>query len=134
LDESGVYITHVVYWRPPGNRTPTLEEVEACAPFLARQIELVAPKVLVLLGGAAAKSMLGTSEGIMRLRGKWLNYGARSGTISTLANLDGKNIALAATLSDVDEGQTYRAWRDTAARLVTRPSSFLSRPIAASLR
>jgi DNA polymerase len=43
--------------------------------------------VLVLLGGAAAKSMLGTSEGIMRLRGKWLNYGARSGTISTLATL-----------------------------------------------
>jgi uracil-DNA glycosylase family 4 len=87
LDESGVYITNVVYWRPPGNRTPTPEEVEACAPFLARQIELVAPKVLVLLGGAAAKSMLGTSEGIMRLRGKWLNYGARSGNISTLATL-----------------------------------------------
>jgi DNA polymerase len=87
LDESGVYITNVVYWRPPGNRTPTPEEVEACAPFLARQIELVAPKVLVLLGGAAAKSMLGTSEGIMRLRGKWLSYGARSGNISTLATL-----------------------------------------------
>jgi DNA polymerase len=87
LDEAGVYITNVVYWRPPGNRTPTPEEVEACAPFLARQIELVAPKVLVLLGGAAAKSMLGTSEGIMRLRGKWLNYGARSGNISTLATL-----------------------------------------------
>jgi DNA polymerase len=87
LDEAGVYITNVVYWRPPGNRTPTPEEVEACAPFLARQIELVAPKVLVLLGGAAAKSMLGTSEGIMRLRGKWLNYAARNGTISTLATL-----------------------------------------------
>jgi len=87
LDEAGVYITNVVYWRPPGNRTPTPEEVEACAPFLARQIELVAPRVLMLLGGAAAKSMLGTSEGIMRLRGKWLNYGARSGNISTLATL-----------------------------------------------
>lgn len=87
LNESQVYISNVVYWRPPGNRTPTPEEVEACAPFLARQIELVAPKVLVLLGGAAAKSMLGTSEGIMRLRGKWLNYGGRGGTISTLATL-----------------------------------------------
>jgi DNA polymerase len=87
LDESGVYITNVVYWRPPGNRTPTPEEVEACAPFLARQIELVSPKVLVLLGGAAAKSMLGVSEGIMRLRGKWLNYGGRGGNISTLATL-----------------------------------------------
>jgi DNA polymerase len=87
FDERHVYITNVVYWRPPGNRTPTPEEVEACAPFLARQIELVAPKVLVLLGGAAAKAMLGTSEGIMRLRGKWLNYSAGGATISTLATL-----------------------------------------------
>jgi uncharacterized protein len=52
----------------------------------------------------------------------------------TLANLDGKNIALAATLSDVDEAKAYRAWRNTAARLVTRPSSFLSRRDAASPR
>src|SRR5262249_18030117 len=59
LDEGSVYITNTVYWRPPGNRTPTPEEVQACAPFLARQIELLAPKVLVLLGGAAAKSILG---------------------------------------------------------------------------
>jgi DNA polymerase len=87
LDESGVYITNVVYWRPPGNRTPTPEEVEACAPFLVRQIELVAPKVLVLLGGAASKAMLGTSEGIMRLRGKWLNYQRGGRDISTLATL-----------------------------------------------
>jgi uracil-DNA glycosylase family 4 len=87
LDESSVYITNVVYWRPPGNRTPTPEEVEACAPFLARQIELIAPKLLVLLGGAAAKSVLGVSEGIMRLRGKWLTYPSASGDLPTLATL-----------------------------------------------
>ena len=74
LSEEHVYITNTVYWRPPGNRTPTPEEVESCAPFLARQIELLSPSVLVLLGGAAAKTILGTSEGIMRLRGKWLSY------------------------------------------------------------
>jgi uracil-DNA glycosylase family 4 len=87
LDESSVYITNVVYWRPPGNRTPTPEEVEACAPFLARQIELIAPKLLVLLGGAAAKSMLGVSEGIMRLRGKWLTYSSANGDLPALATL-----------------------------------------------
>ena len=77
LAENHVYITNTVYWRPPGNRTPTPEEIEACAPFLARQIELLSPSVLVLLGGAAAKTILGVSEGIMRLRGKWLNYPIR---------------------------------------------------------
>jgi DNA polymerase len=74
LSESQVYITNTVYWRPPGNRTPTPQEVEACAPFLVRQIELKQPKVLVLLGGAAAKNMLGVTEGILRLRGKWLTW------------------------------------------------------------
>jgi DNA polymerase len=87
LDETHFYITNTVYWRPPGNRTPTPEEIEACAPFLARQIELLKPQVLVLLGGAAAKSILGVSEGIMRLRGKWLSYPSAAGDIPTLATL-----------------------------------------------
>jgi uracil-DNA glycosylase family 4 len=85
--EAEVYITNTVYWRPPGNRTPTPEEVEACAPFLARQIELLSPKVLVLLGGAAAKTILGTNEGIMRLRGKWLTYACGVGEVPVLATL-----------------------------------------------
>jgi len=71
LDPADVYITNVVYWRPPGNRNPSPQEVEACRPFLMRQTELVAPEIMVLLGGAAAKHILGTSEGIMKLRGKW---------------------------------------------------------------
>jgi uracil-DNA glycosylase len=87
LSEEHVYITNTVYWRPPGNRTPTPEEIEACAPFLARQIELLDPAVLVLLGGAAAKSILGTSEGIMRLRGKWLSYDCAARAVPTLATL-----------------------------------------------
>jgi uracil-DNA glycosylase family 4 len=87
LSEEHVYITNTVYWRPPGNRTPTPEEIEACAPFLARQIELLSPSVLVLLGGAAAKTILGTSEGIMRLRGKWLSYSCGGRDLPTLATL-----------------------------------------------
>jgi DNA polymerase len=87
LGEDDFYITNTVYWRPPGNRTPTPEEVEACAPFLARQIELNAPDVLVLLGNAAAQSLLGLNEGIMRLRGKWLIYASGEREIAALATL-----------------------------------------------
>ncbi|MBU2582556.1 MAG: uracil-DNA glycosylase [Alphaproteobacteria bacterium] len=71
IGESDVHITNVVYWRPPGNRTPTLQETESCRPFLERQVQLVAPEFVLLTGGAAAKSVLETTEGIMRLRGKW---------------------------------------------------------------
>lgn len=87
LGPDDVYITNAVYWRPPGNRTPTPQEVQACQPFLARQIELVAPDVLVLLGGAAAKQVLGTEEGIMKLRGKWKSYDAGGRAIRTMATL-----------------------------------------------
>ena len=71
LDRGQVYITNTLYWRPPGNRTPTAQEIQACAPFLRRQLALVAPKVLMMVGGAAAKTLLQRSEGIMRLRGRW---------------------------------------------------------------
>jgi len=87
LDEDDVYITNTVYWRPPGNRTPTPQEIESCAPFLARQIELLKPDIIVLLGGAAAKSILDTGEGIMRLRGKWLTYHSGGRDIPTIATL-----------------------------------------------
>jgi uracil-DNA glycosylase family 4 len=87
LDESHIYITNTIYWRPPGNRTPTAQEIESCAPFLSRQIELLSPDVMVLLGGAAAKHILGVTEGIMRLRGKWKIYKAPGRDIPTLATL-----------------------------------------------
>ncbi|MGF1649376.1 MAG: uracil-DNA glycosylase [Hyphomicrobiaceae bacterium] len=71
LGPSDVHITNVVYWRPPGNRTPTDVETAACAPFLDRQIALVDPKIIVLLGGVAAKTILGTTLGITKVRGSW---------------------------------------------------------------
>ncbi len=74
LTEADVYITNIVFWRPPGNRTPTPEEVQVCQPFVERQIELLAPQLLVFLGNAAAKQLTGATEGIMKLRGKWLTY------------------------------------------------------------
>ena len=75
LGEADVYITNLVFWRPPGNRTPTPEEVQLCQPFVERQIELLAPELLIFLGNAAAKQLTGATEGIMKLRGKWLSYG-----------------------------------------------------------
>lgn len=74
LTEADVYITNLVFWRPPGNRTPSPEEVQVCQPFVERQIELLAPKILIFLGNAAAKQLTGNTEGIMKLRGKWLSY------------------------------------------------------------
>jgi DNA polymerase len=78
-DRRSVYIANVIPWRPPGNRTPTPHETEICRPFIERQIELAGPKVIVTLGGPAAKLILGTTEGIMRLRGNWLAHTTASG-------------------------------------------------------
>ena len=71
---TNVYITNVLNWRPPGNRDPAPEEAAACLPFLRRHIELADPEIIVLLGAVAARHVLGRSEGIMRLRGNWLEY------------------------------------------------------------
>lgn len=71
FEESDVYITNIVYWRPPGNRTPTPQEVQMCAPFLERQIELLDPAFIVLIGAPSSHHVLDVSEGITRLRGKW---------------------------------------------------------------
>lgn len=74
LDRDLAYITNILPWRPPGNREPTPAEVTACLPFIKKHIQLVAPSVLVLVGGTAAKTLLTRKEGIMRLRGRWLEY------------------------------------------------------------
>ena len=74
LDRGEVYITNILPWRPPGNRNPTDAETTACLPFIERHIELSAPKILIPVGGTAAKALLNTREGIMKLRGRWLTY------------------------------------------------------------
>jgi uracil-DNA glycosylase len=79
--ERDLYITNILFWRPPGNRTPTLAEQAICMAFTRRHIELAKPKVLVLAGGTAAKSVLDTAEGIMRLRGKWTSLSLDDGSV-----------------------------------------------------
>jgi len=69
--KTNVYITNVLFWRPPGNRKPTTEEIASCLPFVRSHIALARPKILLLAGGTAAGTLLGRTEGIMRLRGRW---------------------------------------------------------------
>jgi DNA polymerase len=74
MKRSDVYIANVVKCRPPQNRDPEPDEIETCRPFLEAQIRLVAPKVIVTLGRFAAQTLLSTTTGMMRLRGKWQDY------------------------------------------------------------
>jgi uracil-DNA glycosylase family 4 len=74
LRREDVYISNILFWRPPGNRTPTDAEIASCIPFVERHIALAKPKILVLMGGVAAKTLLRTKEGITRMRGRWATY------------------------------------------------------------
>jgi len=85
LDRSKAYIANVIPWRPPGNRTPTPQETQICLPFIQRQIELVNPDVLVTLGNPSTQTLLQTREGIMRTRGKWIDYDTGTRTIRAIA-------------------------------------------------
>ena len=71
---TNTYITNIVFWRPPGNRKPTAEEIVLCMPFVQRQIELLDPAVLLLVGGPSASTILANPQGITQLRGKWFEY------------------------------------------------------------
>ncbi len=75
LKRDQVYIANVVKCRPPNNRAPTSVEAHTCSQFLTRQIEIILPKVIVTLGGPAAKLILNTKDGITRIRGQWHDYG-----------------------------------------------------------
>lgn len=78
LRRRDVYIANVIKCRPPNNRNPKPDEAAACSPFLFRQAEIIAPDLVVALGTPAVQRVLNTSQGIMRLRGKWAEaLGAR---------------------------------------------------------
>ena len=74
LDRADIYLANINKCRPPGNRTPTVEEVAACMPFLTRQVSILRPKVIVALGRGAAQSLLGTNAAMRDLRGCELNF------------------------------------------------------------
>jgi DNA polymerase len=75
------FITNTVFWRPPGNRTPTAAEQAICAPFVERAIALVQPRMLLLVGAASAKAMLKKDEGILSLRGRWHEWRSTDGAV-----------------------------------------------------
>ena len=83
-DRTSVYISNILPWRPPGNRTPTPNETTICLPFVTRHIELAHPKVIVFLGGTAAGTLLDRREGITKLRGRWFTYESAVGPIQAL--------------------------------------------------
>ncbi|HEX6860109.1 MAG TPA: uracil-DNA glycosylase [Caulobacteraceae bacterium] len=77
-----VFITNTVFWRPPGNRTPTAAEQMVCAPFVERAVQLVNPRMLMLVGGASAKFMLKREEGVLALRGRWFEWKSSDETLA----------------------------------------------------
>jgi uracil-DNA glycosylase family 4 len=85
LDRTKVYIANVVPWRPPGNRTPTPQETAICLPFIRRQIELANPDILVCLGGPSMQTLLGTKDGITRMRGRWFPFDTGTREIRAMA-------------------------------------------------
>jgi uracil-DNA glycosylase family 4 len=74
LPREKVYITNSLFWRPPGNRRPTDDELAMCKPFVEKHIGLIAPKLIVLMGATAMYSVLGSDEAISKVRGKFLDY------------------------------------------------------------
>lgn len=72
--DNSIYLTHILNWRPPGNRTPTNEEIDISLPFVHRHIELVQPRYIVLMGGAASKAILDSNATLSRLRGQFYTF------------------------------------------------------------
>lgn len=106
MDRTICYITNVLPWRPPGNRTPTDGEIAVCLPFLKRQIDIIKPDFIFILGGSAANALLDQQESISKLRGRWLEY----------KTSDGKNVSVLASFHPAyllrNPGQKSKVWSD----------------------
>lgn len=72
--EKNVYITNTIFWRPPANRRPTPEEIKICKPFVEKHIELLSPKLIILIGGTATTALLGKKESISYIRKNYYSY------------------------------------------------------------
>ena len=84
---ASVFITNMVFWRPPGNRKPTEAETLACLPFLHKAIELAAPRYIVCLGGTPTQRLTGRPTGILKTRGRWTSYSTGEREIALLPTL-----------------------------------------------
>jgi DNA polymerase len=87
LDRDTVYIANVIYWRPPGNRDPSPVERAQCRPFIIRQIELADPEIIVPIGAVPARELIGTTSGILRLRGQWKSFKVNGREIPVMPSL-----------------------------------------------
>ncbi len=87
LDRSSAYIINVLPWRPPDNRNPEATEVAQCIPFLRRHIELAEPDIMILLGAVSLRHVLGVGEGIMKFRGRWMEYRAAERMVPVMPTL-----------------------------------------------
>ncbi len=74
LTRDQLYITNTIFWRPPGNRKPTPEELAICKPFVDRHIQLINPKLIILIGATAMSTIIDSSEPISKIRGKFLDF------------------------------------------------------------
>ena len=74
INRTNCYISNIIPWKPPGNRNPTAEEINTCLPFIKKHIQLINPKILMLIGSISAKSILDQTIGITKLRGIWHLY------------------------------------------------------------
>ncbi|WP_420393165.1 uracil-DNA glycosylase [Acuticoccus sp.] len=105
LARADVYITNVIPWRPPANRTPSPIETATCEVFVRCEIALVRPTVLLALGGAAAKTLFANDAGIMRQRGQWRRFDAGELEIDAMATLHPAFLLR-------NPAQKARAWQD----------------------
>ncbi len=106
LERSACYITNILPWRPPGNRTPTDGEVAVCLPFLKRQIDIIRPDYIFIMGGSAANALLDIQDSISRMRGHWMEY----------TDANGRKIPVLASFHPAyllrNPGQKAKSWVD----------------------
>jgi uracil-DNA glycosylase family 4 len=111
LDRTSVYIANVVPWRPPGNRTPTPQEIAICLPFILRQIALAKPDILVTMGAPSSQTLLNAKEGILRLRGRWFDFSVGEKNAAGARKIPALAMLHPAYLLR-SPGQKNLAWRD----------------------
>lgn len=95
LDRAGILLTQVLPWRPPGNRVPSAAEMEICRPFIERQIALVEPRAILLLGNFSARFFFGETDTIHGLRGQWREIGSGNASIPAIATLHPQDLLTA---------------------------------------
>ncbi len=112
LERSGVYLANVVKCRPPDSRAPKADEAAACGAYLKRQIQIVGPRVILTVGGPAAKRVLGVTQNITQVRGQWHRYDGPGGPIPVMPTFDPAYLTRAYTTEN-----RRRVWDDLQAVL-----------------